>query len=454
MNHRMTLFVLFVLGLTLLMPQVCPAVQERPEKQFMSLTACIKTALENNPGLKEVSQEEAIQVEETTLARSAFLPRMDVLAGYTRFENPMRVIPAHENNEPGVFDRDLLETGIWLRLPLYQGGRYRAELSIAQLGRRQSVEIWKNTRQDLILNLHAVFYKILQLDAIQRSAIASMQALESHKKTTRLRLEVGRAAPVDGMKIDVRLAAIEQQLSAVKGDRMALLAHLAQFMGMDGTQDRPFDVRGRLVADTTVLPDLKAAREIAEKQRPELISARLDLEREEQEINVARSTMLPHVEGFGTYGLRSAVTYDEAHEGAWAAGFQATLPLYHGGAIRAKIRQAKIRKQQAQERLLAIRLQIRTDLEQALARLADSLERMEVNRKNITMSRETFRIEQAKNEDGKSSINDLLDAQSAMLLAEVAHSQSVIDYLLAGIQWRRGVGDPLWPLSVTEKGKQ
>jgi len=132
-----------------------------------------------------------------------------------------------------------------------------------------------------------------------------MRALESHKKTTRLRLEVGRVAPVDVMKIDVRLAEIEQQLSAVKGDRMALLAH---------------------------------------------------------------------VEGFGTYGLRSAVTYDEAHEGAWAAGFQATVPLYHGGAIRAKIRQAKIRKQQSQERLLAIRLQIRTDLEQVLARLTDSLE--------------------------------------------------------------------------------
>jgi len=156
------MFVLFVLGSTLLMPQVCPAVQECPEKQFMSLTACIETALENNPGLKEVSQEEAIQIEETALARSVFLPRMDVLAGYTRFENSMRVIPAHENNEPGVFDKDLLETGIWFRLPLYQGGRYRAELSIAQLGRRQSVEIWKNTRQDFILNLHAVFYKILQ----------------------------------------------------------------------------------------------------------------------------------------------------------------------------------------------------------------------------------------------------------------------------------------------------
>ncbi|MGD9878371.1 TolC family protein, partial [Desulfococcus sp.] len=292
----------------------------------------------------------------------------------------------------------------------------------------------------------AVFYKILQLDETERSARASMDALESQKETTQLQLDVGRVAPVDLMKIDVRLAEIEQRLSSILADRRVLVVALSQLMGLDAPQGDRMAVRGELKVDPAALPDMDAARKAVEIRRPELVAARLDLDRAEADISAARSAFLPRVDGFGTYGLRSALPYDDEHEDAWAAGLQASLPLFHGGAIRAKVRQAEIRKRQVQERLRAVRLQVETELEQALARIVDSLKRMDVNRKNVALSSETFRIEQAKNEDGKSSINDLLDAQAAMLLAEVAHSQSVMDHLLARVEWRRAAGDPLWPV--------
>ncbi|AOY59709.1 TolC family protein [Desulfococcus multivorans] len=446
MTRRIAAQFLTLLGVMLLTPGAVPAKQPGPDLPAMTLEACIETALENNPGLTAAREEESVQSEEIVLARSAFLPQVDALAGYTRFSEPMRVIQAHENNEPGVFDRDLLEAGLILQLPLYQGGRRRADLVIADLGRRRAMEIWKRTRQDLILNLHAVFYKILQLDETERSARASMDALESQKETTQLQLDVGRVAPVDLMKIDVRLAEIEQRLSSILADRRVLVVALSQLMGLDAPQGDRMAVRGELKVDPAALPDMDAARKAVEIRRPELVAARLDLDRAEADISAARSAFLPRVDGFGTYGLRSALPYDDEHEDAWAAGLQASLPLFHGGAIRAKVRQAEIRKRQVQERLRAVRLQVETELEQALARIVDSLKRMDVNRKNVALSSETFRIEQAKNEDGKSSINDLLDAQAAMLLAEVAHSQSVMDHLLARVEWRRAAGDPLWPV--------
>ncbi|MDX9786058.1 MAG: TolC family protein [Desulfobacterales bacterium] len=438
-------------GMAFLTPWIASASQAPPDTQSMTLNACIETALENSPELKVSYGEQAFQAEAISLARSAFLPRIDALSGYTRFEYPMRVTQAHENNEPGVFDRDLLETGIVFRLPVYQGGQHRAELAIAQLGRLQAMEIWKGTRQDLILNLHAVFYKILQIDEVQRSAMASMQALEAHKTTTRLQLEVGRVAPVDVMKIDVRLAQIEQQLSSIQADRKALIAALLQLMGMDRANLIDVDIRGELKAHPTKLPNMALARKRAENQRPELAAARLELDRTKAGVKAARAVFLPQVDGFGTYSLRAAIPFDDDHEDAWSAGLQVNLPLFHGGANIARLRQAEIRRKQADERHRAVTLKIETDLEQSLARLTDSLKRMEVNRKNMTLSSETFRIEQAKNEDGKSSINDLLDAQAATLAAEVAHSQSVMDYLLARVEWRRAVGTPLWPVAETGK---
>ncbi len=88
-------------------------------------------------------------------------------------------------------------------------------------------------------------------------------------------------------------------------------------------------------------------------------------------------------------------------------------------------------------------LEIRKDVERALTALNDALERTEVTRSAVAVAEETLRIEREKYAAGKNSMNDVLDAQAALLQAEVEYSQAVVDAHIALMERDRAVGrDP------------
>ncbi|MBF0211724.1 MAG: TolC family protein [Desulfamplus sp.] len=463
---KQTIFmVLFILSLiaTVLPPKRSFSLDEdlkrgKLDTKFITIDRCIEIAITNSPQLKEIGLEDDLQSQDVAFSKSYFLPQVDAFAGYSKFEYPMRVIQPHANNELGIFEKDIVETGFIFKFPIYHGGRYKADFSIAQLGHKRSLESFKISRQELIFNIYSVFYKLLQLNETKKAINASMEALQAHKKTTMVKLDVGRVSQLDVMKIELRLAQIEQQLSTIKSERISLFALLTQFMGLNISYDKEFDIIGDILVDAKnlpSLPNLADAIKRAKAQRPEIMAAHLDLERAGEVIKVAKAGLLPNVDVLATYTLRGALDYDSVNEDAWYLGVQANLPIYHGGAIRAKINQANLRQEQAKERLKSIYLQVESELQKILARLIDSIKRIEVTQKSIAVATETFRIETAKNEEGKSSINDLLDAHSALLTAEVAHYQSVVDYRIGAVEWKKVVGDELWGnLSTSNLGKK
>jgi outer membrane protein TolC len=174
----------------------------------VTLNDCVRLALEHNPNLNVAKKEQSVQALEKPLAFSAFLPTLDAEGTYTRFGEKQRLVPAHANNDLGVFDEDFFEAGLVLRLPIFQGGKQVAAYRIAELAGKLASEQLVTTEQDLVLNVASFFFKTLQLDEVIQAAEASKEALESQTATTKLRLEVGRSAPLDSMKIEVRLASI------------------------------------------------------------------------------------------------------------------------------------------------------------------------------------------------------------------------------------------------------
>lgn len=414
----------------------------------LSLRDCVQLALKGNPILSAARKEQSIQALEKPLAFSAFLPTLDAEGSYTRFGERQRIVPAHSNNDPGVFDRDLFDAALVLRLPIFQGGKRIAAYRIAELSGKLAIEQLVTTEQDLVLNVASLFYKILQIEEIIRATVASKEALESQTATTRLRVEVGRSAPLDSMKVDVRLASIEQELFRLQADHRLLLVQLGRLLGM-GSNEIP-KISGTLKAIPQPLPDIEKARTLAREQRSELKAARAQLEQSKKEVDLARGDYWPRVDGFAHYGTRSGLPFDQQsdmdglnNETTWAAGVLVDIPLFRGGAVRTRVAQARLRIDQAQERLRDVELRIDEDLERAGTLLSDSRNRIGVTGKNVEASAETLRVEQSTYREGRSTINDVLDAQAAMLRADVEYSQAVVDYLLARLGWERAVGNDL-----------
>jgi outer membrane protein TolC len=69
----------------------------------------------------------------------------------------------------------------------------------------------------------------------ERSAVEAVQgsldALEAQLAVARTMEEVGRIAPLDRLKVEVRAASVRQQLSRTRRDRDLILTHLSALLG-------------------------------------------------------------------------------------------------------------------------------------------------------------------------------------------------------------------------------
>lgn len=417
---------------------------------IFTLKDCIGMAQEKNPEIRAQRYGHEAAQQERAKARAAYWPFLDAQGTYSRFGEPQRLVPAHANNDPGVFDRDVVDTALIGRVLLFEGGRRAAAVRAAELAMERTLWDLTATMHDVVLNTASVFYKILQSDQVVRATEGSLKALDAQAKLLRDQLDVGRAAPVDLMKIQVRVSSLAQKLSSLRADRQLLLVFLGRFMGLE-VEGRPsFDVSGSLEEPQVSRMSQDEALREALGKRPEKKAAQAVVDTASQALRIAQADHWPQVSVFGRYGLRHGLPYDASgssgglsHEDTWVAGLQVDVPLFRGGAVQASVQQAKLIKHRAREQLRAVELEIRKDVERALTALNDALERTEVTRSAVAVAEETLRIEREKYAAGKNSVNDVLDAQAALLQAQVEYSQAVVDAHIARMERDRALGrDP------------
>lgn len=254
------------------------------------------------------------------------------------------------------------------------------------------------------------------------------------------------------MKVQVRGSSLTQKLSSLRANREVVLAFLERLMGVR-VEERPsinINLSGTLEEPSVPLMEVSQAFQEAMDNRPEIKAAKAAVRLAFESIQAARADHWPQLSAFGRYGVRSAVG-DEvdhpsqglSHEDTWAAGFQSDVPLFRAEAVQAGVRQATLGYHRTYEQFRATELAVRQEVEQALTTLKDAVERIEVTKAAIGAAQETMRIEQEKYAAGKNSINDVLDAQAALLEAQTEYSQALTDGQIAVLQCDRAMGRDL-----------
>jgi len=243
----------------------------------LTLEKCVELALANNPDLSVSAMESDIKKIDIMLSRSAFLPKIDIGSSYTRYEYDQRIVPPHANNEPGIFDDDIINSGIYLTMPVFRGGKNVAAYKSSRLSSKAAEDNYISARENTIILISNLFYRILETDDKIRSLNASLDALESQKKLTDLNVKVGRRTKLDEMKINVRVASVKQSLSSSMAERKVLLTQLKRAMGEKSIQSALLEISGNLTVKKQALPSLDNAFDYALTKRPEYKAASLEV---------------------------------------------------------------------------------------------------------------------------------------------------------------------------------
>lgn len=401
----------------------------RPELSDEPLTfdRCITIALTNNPEVAATGWEGAAIEYRADQARAQQWPTLSSDGGYNRYLDSLRLLQARYNGEPGYFDTNIYRSDLIVKWPIFTGGRIINEIAAAELLSKAEGNRLVRTREELVFNVSSTFYAILGERKVIQSLEFSLQAMEEQLKKVGLLLEAEKAARVDYLRTEVRVADLRQSLVKERNLLAIQKRVLANLLGLDYDLER-FAVDGKLTFEAL---ELRADPLVVQAlgKRPDYLAAKNRLEAQARRVDVARSGHLPTVAIQGGYGVR-ADSYSHS-EDVGTIGVGVTIPLYEGGRVVAKVNEERALLGAAQERLRKLELQVRQEVETAVLDIRSSSERVRALEKSIEQAKESLRIEQEKYALAVGSITDVLDAQTALLFSETNYFRALADFRTA-----------------------
>jgi hydrophobic/amphiphilic exporter-1 (mainly G- bacteria), HAE1 family len=163
------------------------------------------------------------------------------------------------------------------------------------------------------------------------------------------------------------------------------------------------------------------------RNRPEVISRRFERDAATKTAAAEREAALPKVNFLGSLG-RTPVGDDAVRETYAAAGIGVEMPLFTGGRISARAREAKYRVQAAQKALEEMEEDVVRDVNLRWLNLAQARERISVTDALFESASQAWELAKSRYEGGAASFVELSQVELAKTQAQIEHATARYEY--------------------------
>ena len=409
----------------------------------MGLREAVEYALSHSPDLKSSQAEVARRQGLVTTAHSFLMPRVDLSAdaARTRFE---RGYPFGATPSVLRYDTALYTGAADLKFLAWDFHRTELELTTTRERVESARAMVDRRRQEIVFETARLYLQTLAYSDLIGAAEARTKSLLSLLDLTNQLVKGGRAVPVDALKIQTRLAQMESDLATLRSGRRSSLSALAAVMGFEG--DLP---QFTYTPATSELPPAPGPeRELlrqAVASRPDILSQDHEIRAGERAEEAARRSAWPRIDLRASaiqYGSNSPVGFPQligkllpsiSSSNApnpgnaatdWVLGVQVSFPLFDGGKRKGQIQSVRAQLEEARLARRQLQFRIDRDVRTAMADLESAESRVKSLRDSVTESERVLHDERLKFEAGRSVINFVLDAESALLTSQSLLSQA------------------------------
>ncbi len=405
--------------------------QNQPPGRQGAVTVDFKNALErtrnNSPQLQSVALGVELARQERNLAKTAFYPTLNYFNQY---------IYTQGNGTP---------SGIWVPndgVHIYDShAAVHQELFspglMAEYRRSIAAEALAVAKRDIALQgiTATVLQSYYGLVVSKRHYANAQQSLEEARRFVEITVKLekgGEAAHSDVVKAQLtqqqRERDVQEASLAIEKGKVSL----AVLMFADYRMD--FDVVDDLASAGT-LPAFEQLQARARETSPDLRAAKQTLRQEEFGVSIARSAYLPSLSFDYYYGINANQFAAHNEEGRNLLGSvaQATLniPVFNWWATGSKIRQADLKRRQAQLDLTLTQRELDSNLRSVYLEAQSALAQVNSLRQSLDLSAESLRLTNLRYEGGEATVLEVVDAQSTLAQARNAYDDGLSRYRLA-----------------------
>ena len=368
--------------------------------------------------------------ENMAIAKSGYRPTMAVSGQYKDVHTNNNVI----NTPMGGYSRSLAAS---LTQPLFRGFKTVNSIKAADSYIRAEQNNLYNTEQAVLLEAATAYLDVLRDEAIVKLQKNNEELLKKRLDETIQRYDVGELTRTDVAQARARHSAAISERIASEGTLQASKAVYEQVIGK-----YPEDLIEPEKLSELFPTDFEKAKEEALENNYSLQYAKYLLKSKDYNVKTNTGDLLPSV-NFNAVASRgteeSHTTKDPTTNSAYL-GVSLDVPLYNGGASRAKIRQSKYEKWQAHE-------MVQQAKRAAVSAVTSSWEYMNANKAKIKSVKDQIKayevaLDGVQKEEalGNRTVLDVLDAYQDLLNSQVQEVSASRDYYVSGLQMLASVG--------------
>ena len=390
----------------------------------LSLRQAENYALANQPLLAANQLRAQAEVQRVYEARSAFFPQLQANAvGVKAKDDDSRLAAIGGITNPTILSRQS-DGGLLSQLITDFGRTYFLTTSARSnaLSAAQRAEV---ARQTLLFRVDQAYFAA-------QGAQALVSVADQTVSTNQVLLDRTHALAVSNLKssLDVSFAQVGlAQARLLQIQARARLqesfAELSASLGIGKKTD--FTLEPMEVGPA---PPGEVAPLIADAwaHRPDLLAARDDRDAAVRFAKAEHAANYPTITAQGGAGVSPAREHSTLTESYGAAGINVNVPVFTGGLLTARAREASLRAQAAEKLLQDQETEAARDVYNAWVDARTAYEGIEVSQQLVTSAQEAFQLAQARYQAGTSSIVELSQAELQQIQAQITGATSRFDY--------------------------
>ncbi len=394
----------------------------------MTLSQVLDSALQKNPVIQAARWQKVSASKKVLEARSGFLPRISVVGSYTRYKEPMIIIPIHEKGKFPPLDDKIFNSQFQLQLPIFSGGRTLAAHKAAKASAAESGAQGEFVEAKVIQNVANIYLQAREVTDKRNLVTQRLHALRQRYRELSLLQREGRISEADFALINASLQStiadslelesawyqLSVRLGQIVGVKHPIIPDVSDFSAPDLSASETAVIEADLLPDTTSLDE--------RLNGPEIKKAQAQLMRARAMKSLAMRSFLPEVSGFYVYNYNSGGSeWDPV--GEWAVGLSVRIPLFEGGRRIANVGAASAAEKAAAANLKNTLLEQKASLEIAYLKWDAARKRRQFLIQAIESKQKYVEANRKLYKEGRIPLSELLTQETELLALEIQEKE-------------------------------
>jgi outer membrane protein TolC len=408
--------------------------------ETLTISEGLRLALKEENLIKIKEYEEKIAAQESKIARSPLLPKVEVSYGrsFLSHEPTAKNVLMGRPVEVPISERDFYTYSLSIRQLIFDFFGASSLYKHRKLGEEVKRIETEKVKNDVALQFLRYYFDLKEQEKTIVVLQKEVERLKAHLNDAKTLYQEGVITRNELLYTEVLLSDAHQRLINMKNLRKLTQSTLNKMMGKDLAQEITFEEPKRMpVLDQSLEEYIKEA----ESSRFELKIIQKAKDQLTYLKKAKKSEMLPR------FFLEGKYTYTEnryqVYEGIRSLTLGVSLDLFEGGKTTSELKALDFEEKKILAEEKKAKDEIKLEVQKYYLDFLNAKERIRVTENAVRQAEENLRITEIKYKEGVGTGTEVLDAIAALSLSETNYYRALYDLMRAEAGLAHAVGKSL-----------